>query len=91
MDCNWKTYVATSAIDFLCYITWIIVVYASGSDAESKELWWGVAWMGLSLYMTVGVALKIAFAFNMYYYYEDQYSTSRRLLSKHGLQLIILD
>ena len=91
MDCNWKTYVATCCIEFLCYMTWIAVVFGSGSDTESEELWWGAAWLGLSIDMTVGVALKIAFAFNMYYYYDEQYGTSRRLLSKHGMQLIILD
>ena len=91
MKCNYLTYIATSGIDFFCYIIWIVVVYATGSDAENEMLWWGMSWLALSLYMTIGTAFKIAFAFNMAYYYDDLYGTSRRLLSKHGLQLIILD
>ena len=69
---------------------WIAVVYGTGTERDAM-LWFGEGAIALSAYLTIGTALKAAFGWNLYFYYEERFGDSRRLLSKHGLQLIILD
>ena len=99
MKANYITYAVTTGIDICLYLIWIIVIYAVIVSEESEQEtdtfypfydYKGYSTFCLAIYLTIGTALKIAFAWNMVEYYDELYGAGMNLLSKDGLALIIL-
>ena len=96
MKANYITYAVTTGIDICLYLIWIIVIHAVIVSEEENETLYpfydykGYATICLAIYLTIGTALKIAFAWNMVEYYDELYGAGMNLLSKDGLSLIIL-